>query len=130
MGEGVIADLVAFAEDALHDGDVVLRDFPDHEEGGFDVVLLEDVEDLRGVFWVGAIVEGDGDLLGVITVLGDGVGQRIGVHGLGDDGEVLRRDGIVVVHGEGATTVLRGAGDAKNVAVTFGVYVLTGGDDG
>ena len=47
MGEGVVADLVAFAIDALHGADVLLGLLADHEEGALDVVLLEDVEDLR-----------------------------------------------------------------------------------
>ncbi len=82
MGEGVVADLVAFAIDALHDADVLLGLFADHEEGALDVVLLEDVEDLRGPLGVGPVVEGERDLFGVVAVLGDGVGERIGVHRL------------------------------------------------
>src|SRR6185437_15116854 len=88
----------------------------------------EDVEDLRSPGGVGAIVEGDRDLFGVVAVLGDGVGQGVLVHRLRDDGEVLRRDGGVVVHRDGAMAVLRRLGDAQDVAVAFGVDVPSGGD--
>ena len=55
--------------------DVVLGLLADHEEGSDDVVLLEDVEDLRRPGWVGAVVEAERDLFGVVAVLRDGVGQ-------------------------------------------------------
>ncbi len=128
MGEGVVADLVAVAVDALHEADVVLGDFADHEEGADDVVLLEDGEDLRGPLGIGAVVEADGDFFGMVAVLRDGVGQRVGVHRLGDDAEVGLGDRRVVVHGEGAVAVLRRAGDAQDVAIAFGVDVLSGRD--
>ena len=128
--EGVIADLVAFTVDPLHGGDVVLCLLADHEEGSDDVLLLEDVEDLRRPDWVGTVVKGDRDLFGVVAVLRDGVGQGVLVHRLGDDGEVLRRDGGVVVHGDGAAAVLRWAGDAEDVAVAFGIDVPSGRDVG
>ena len=128
--EGVVADLVAFAVDPLHGGDVVFGLLADHEEGSDDVVLLEDVEDLRRPGRVGTVVKAEGDLFGVIAVLRDGVGQGVLVHRLGDDGEVLRGDGGVVVHRDGAMAVLGRAGDAEDVAVAFGVDVPSGCDVG
>ncbi len=130
VGEGVVADLVAFTVDPLHDAYVVLGDFADFEEGAFDVVAVEDVEDLRGPDGVGAVVEGEGDLFGDVAVLREGVGQRVAVEGLIDDGEVLRGDGFVIVEFGGAVAVLREAGDAEDIAVAFGVDVLARGDTG
>jgi len=130
MRVGVVANLVAVFVDALHEPDVVLGDFADHEEGADDVVLLEDGEDLRCPLRVRAVVEADGYFLGMVAVLRDGVGERIGVHRLGDDAEVGLGNGWVVVHGEGAVAVLGEAGDAEDVAIAFGVDVLPGRDLG
>ena len=130
MRVGVIADLVAVVVDALQEADVVLGDLADHEEGADDVVLLEDGEDLRSPLGVRAVVEADGHLFGMVAILRDGVGERIGVHRLGDDAEVGLGNGGVVVHGEGAVAVLGAAGDAQDVAIAFGVDVLSGRDLG
>ncbi len=81
----MVADLVAFTIDPLHEADVVFGLLADHEEGAVDVVLLEDVEDLRRPVGIGAVVEGERDLFGVVAVLRDGVGERVGVHRLVDD---------------------------------------------
>ena len=130
VGEGVVADLVAFAVDALHDADVVLGGLADHEEGGLDVQALEDVEDARGPGGIGAVVEGEGDLPGMVAVLGDGVGERVGVHGLFCDHLLRDGDLVVVVEGEGAVAVLGLAGDAEDVAVALGVDGVAGLDGG
>jgi len=68
MCEGVVADLVAFAIDALHSADVLFGLLADHEERALDVVLLEDVEDLWGPLGIGPVVEGKRDLLRLIAV--------------------------------------------------------------
>ncbi len=128
VSEGVVADLVTFTVDALHDADVLLGFFADHEEGALDVVLLEDVEDLRGPVGIGAVVEGERDLARVIAVLTYGVGERIGGHGLLGDHAVLQGDGFVVVEGDDALAALRLAGDAENVTFAFGVDVVAGLD--
>ena len=114
----------------MHEADVVLGLLADDEEGSGDVVLLEDGEDLGRPLGIGAVVEADGDLFGVVAVLRDGVGEGVGVHGLGDDAEVGLGDGGVVVHGEGAAAVLGLSGDAQDVAIAFGVDVLAGRDLG
>ena len=64
MGVGVVADLVAFAHDALHQADILRGLGADEHEGALDVLLLEDVEDLRRPLGVGAVVEGERDSLG------------------------------------------------------------------
>ena len=58
MRPGVIADLMAFRNDAAHDGGISLHQIADEEEGAFDVSLLEDVEQLRSQAWVRAVVKG------------------------------------------------------------------------
>ncbi len=130
VSEGVVADLVAFVVDPLHDADVVLGDLTDHEEGAFDVVLLEHVEDARRPFRVGTVVEGEGYLLGVVAVKADGVGQRVGVHDL--LGDHLERDGnlIVVIEGDATAAGLWFAGDAEDVADAFVVDGVAGLDGG
>ena len=125
MGVGVVADLVAFAHDPLHEADVVRGLRADHEEGAFDVFLLEDVEDLRRPLGIGPIVEGEGDLVGMVAVVLDGVGARIDVHVLVDD-ELLARVGLVGIDGDGALAGLRQAGDAEDVAVALSVDVVAG----
>ena len=125
MRIGVIADLVAFADDALHEADVVRGLGADQEEGAFDVFLLQDVENLRRPLGIGAVVEGERKLIGMVAVLLDGVGARIHIHVLVDD-ELLARVGLVGIHFYGALAGLRQAGDAQNVAVALGVHVVAG----
>jgi len=128
VGEGVVADLVAFAVDALHETDVVFGDLADHEEGALDVVPLEDVEDLWGPVGVGAVVEGERDHVGLVAVLLERVGGRIGLHHL--FGDHLDGDGdlVVVVEGEGAGAGLGAFDDAEDVAGALGVYGVAGRD--
>ena len=130
MGEGVIADLVTFVVHALHDAYIVLGDLADHEEGALDAVLVQDVEDARGPDWVGAVVEGDGDLFGLVGVVLDRVGQGVRLHGLARDHLRVHGNLVVVVEREGALAVLRLAGDAHDVAGAFVVDVVAGGDGG
>ena len=94
MGVSVVADLVAFAHDALHEADIFLGLSADEHEGAFDVFLLEDVQNLWGPLGVGSVVEGERNFVGVVSVLLDGVGAGIGVHVFIDD-ELLARVGLV-----------------------------------
>ena len=59
MEVGVIADLVAFALDALHEADVFLSFGADHHERALDIFLFENVENFRGSIWDQAVVEGE-----------------------------------------------------------------------
>ena len=101
----------------------------DHEEGALDVVLLQDVENLRRPVRIGSVVEAERDLLRVVAVLrrrcrrADRSPSTPAVIDA-----VLRRDGVVVVHGDDAPAVLRLAGDAQDVALALGVDVVAGLD--
>ena len=96
MGVGVVADLMALAHHTLHDADVLLGLFTDEHEGSFDAFVAENIENLWRPLGVGAVVEGERYLLGVIAVLLDGVGAGINVHVLIGD-ELLARVGFVGV---------------------------------
>ncbi len=106
-----------------HEADVVSGLGSDGHEGGFDVPGLEDVENLWSPLGIGAVVEGERNLVGMVAVLLDGVGVRIDVHVLIDD-ELLARVGLVGIHFDGALAGLRQAGDAQNVAFALGVHVM------
>ena len=124
MCVGVVADLVAFAHHTFHDADVFRSLRADHHEGGFGVFLLEDVEDLWSPFGIGPIVEGERDLIGVVTVILDDVSARVDVHVLIDD-ELALRIGLVGIDRDGALAGLGQAGYAKDIAVPFVVHVVT-----
>jgi hypothetical protein len=75
-GEGlvvprVVDELETVVHDPLHEAGVGFGPGAGDAEGGADVVLLQEVEDLLGVAAVGAEVEGEGDLFGVVTVVVD-----------------------------------------------------------
>src|ERR1035438_134092 len=57
MRVGVVANLVAFAINALHDPNIFGSFGADQHEGAFHAFLLQNVEDLRSPLGVGAIVE-------------------------------------------------------------------------
>jgi hypothetical protein len=105
MGVGVVADFVAFAHHALHEADILSGLGADEHEGSLDVLLFQDVENLRRPLGIGAVVEGDGDLIGMVAVVLDRVGAGIDVHVLIDD-ELLARIGLVGVDGDGALALL------------------------
>ena len=67
VGIGVVADLVAVGHHAFQQGPVRDAVLADDEKGGGDVELFEDREDLRGVFVVRPIVEGQRDHLGLVS---------------------------------------------------------------
>ena len=68
----------------------------DEHECAFDVLRFEDVEDLWRPLGIGAVVEGERNLVGMVAVLLDGIGVRIDIHVLVDD-ELLARVGLVGV---------------------------------
>ena len=96
MGIGVVADLIAFAHDALHEADILQGLIADHHERAFDVLLLEDVEDSGRPFGIGAVVKRERDFVGMVAVVLHRVGVRIHIHVLVDD-ELLARVGLVGV---------------------------------
>ena len=63
MGEGVVPDFVAFLVNALGNAGILFNFQPDEEEGGLDVFFFQYVENLGSPGRVGAVVEGDGNLL-------------------------------------------------------------------
>ena len=85
MREGVVADLMAFANVALQQVDVVLRLLADHHESGLHVVLLQHVENLRRPDRVGTVVEGQRKLVRMVAVLLDDVRPRQRLHVLVGD---------------------------------------------
>src|SRR4030042_312619 len=58
---GMIADDMPFGQYALGDIRVKLNVLSDNEEGRFDIVFVENVQYLSGVYTVGAVVKGKGD---------------------------------------------------------------------
>ena len=58
---GVVRDRVAGRGDLAHQGEVSRDLLADHVEGGLDVVLLEDLEDLGRVDRAGSVVQGQRD---------------------------------------------------------------------
>ncbi len=130
MGEGVVANLVAFAVHALHQADVVLRLLADHEEGPAHMLFLQDVENPRRPRRVRPIVEAEGYLVRDIAGLGHGIRERIRGHRLRGHGAVPFRNRVVVVHGHHAMAGLHFARDIENVAFALEVDVVAGLDSG
>ena len=62
---GVVADEVAGGGDGSGDGWALADEAADHEEGGADLMLREDFEEALGGDVVGAVVVGEGDLVGI-----------------------------------------------------------------
>ena len=92
----------------------------DHEEYSGYVLLLQNVQDLRGPFRIGAIVKGKGDFFICGAELVNVVGERDGF--VGFVGEKVGR-GVVF---EGAPAVLGSIRDMPEVAVAFEDQVGTG----
>src|SRR5689334_22007640 len=63
MGEGVVPYFVAGGQHAAREFRLLAHEFPDHEEGGADVVLSEYVEQRRRAGRVRSVVKGERDLL-------------------------------------------------------------------
>ena len=62
MSPRVVPDLVALGENSFHNRWIALGVLTNHEEGRFDVSLLENVEEPRRGFRTRAVVEGHGDV--------------------------------------------------------------------
>ena len=63
MGIGVVADFMALGHHPLHEAGIGLGIAADDEEGGRHMLGLEDVENLRRPFRIGAVVEGQRHVL-------------------------------------------------------------------
>ena len=127
MRPGVVTDFIAFADDALHQPDVVGGFVADEQEGAFDVLLLQDVKDLGRPPRIGAVVERERKLIGMVAILFNGVGARIHIHVLVDD-ELLARIGLVGVDFDCAFAWLGQTGNAQDIPVSLGVNVVAGLD--
>jgi len=121
----VVADLVALARNSLHEADVFRGLGTDEHEGALDVFLFQDVEDFRRPLGIGAVVEGDGHLVGVVSIVFDGVSAGIHVHVLIHD-ELLARIFFVGVNRNSALAGLGQTGDAHDVALAFDVEIVAG----
>lgn len=58
---GVVADGMAFADHACYQGRVLLGTAADHEEGGFDFIFAQHIQELRGEARIRHIIEGKSD---------------------------------------------------------------------
>lgn len=58
---GVVADGMAFADHPRHQGRVLLRTAADHEEGGFDFIFAQHIQELRCESRIRHIIEGESD---------------------------------------------------------------------
>ena len=130
MREGVVADLVTFANDALHQSNILFRRCANHEECTLHVAGFKDVEDLWSPLGVGSVVEADGNLVGVIAEVVNVVGVRVHIHVLIDSEAAIL---MLIFHGavgrfhfNGAGAIRWSAGDAENVSVAFGINVVPG----
>ena len=74
MGEGVIADLVAFGHLATQQVRVQLAVDTDDEEGGRHACFAQSIEDLRRVPGIGAVIESQRHLACRAAVAGNHVG--------------------------------------------------------
>ncbi len=64
VGHGVVADEVAGGGDLADERGALADEAADEEEGGVGLMFGEDFEEVRGGFGVGAVVVGEGDLVG------------------------------------------------------------------
>src|SRR5207302_11138156 len=113
MRERVIADLVTFVVDALHQAGIVLGRNAYEEEGRGCVLALEYIEDLRRVVWIGAVVEGDCDLLLLVSI-------GFELIRLGQLGETLIRHESRIGIDDNRSLARRGTlHDAQDLALSF-----------
>lgn len=71
---GVVADGVAASSDLFDQARVVFRVAAEHEEGGFGIVLFEQVQNLGCVFGAGAVVKCEVDDFAVLFRFAAGLG--------------------------------------------------------
>src|SRR5205823_1098148 len=92
VADGVVAELVPGGHHLLDEVGVRRGLRADHAEDGLDVVLLEDLQDLRGPHRVRAVVNGDVEAAaGPVRGVHDG---RLHGGGAGRLGPLARVDGI------------------------------------
>ena len=122
MGVGVIANIVALGEYPSHEIGIGLRVLADDEEARANVLLLQDIENLRRPVRIGTVVESECELAGRRT---GSLNDERGWHrliGVADD------LACVVVDIEGS---LAGSGHLQHMqdlAVALEVDVLAGAD--
>src|SRR6267143_1070392 len=120
MREGMISDFMAFGVLALEKFRPMVGHVADDEEHGGYVLLLQDVQDLRGPLGIGAIVKGKGDFF----IRG---AELVNVKGERDDFVGFIGEKVSCgVEFEGAPAVLGSIRDMPEVAVTFEDQVGTG----
>ena len=119
----MVADLVAFAEQALHKADVFRGLSADKKERALYVLLLQNVENPGCPLGVGAVIERNGNLVDAVAVVFDGIRPRINIHVLVDD-ELLSRVFLVGIHGDGALAGLRQTGNTHDVAFALDVEIV------
>src|SRR5882762_8695285 len=113
MREGVISNFVAFGVLALENIRPLVGHVADHEEYSGYVLLLQNVQNLRGPLRIGTIIKGKGDFFICGAELVDVEGERDDV--VGFVGEKVR---CCVVF-EGAPAVLGSVGNMPEVAVAL-----------
>ena len=91
MIEGVVADLMARLDEAGRQVGELLHLGAGEEEGGRDVVAIEDGEDGIAGEWGGPIVEGEGDEGPCRLDLSDEAAEELGRSGVGQEPRAPRR---------------------------------------
>ncbi len=113
MSEGMISNFVAFGILALENIRPLVGHVADHEEHARYVLLLQNVQDLRGPLRIGAIVKGKSDFFVCGADLVNVEGERDDV--VGFVGEKVRCSFVF----EGAPAVLGSIRDMPDVAVAL-----------
>ena len=120
MGEGVVADLVAFGVDALNDAAEFFSLDADDEKCGGDVLVFEDVEDAGGPLGIGAVIEGERQLILAGAVTRHAIRLREGC-------EILVVDEAGIFVDADLALPIGGLGfDVQDFAAAFHVDVLAG----
>ena len=76
MAIGVIAYLVSLSNNPIYRFGMLLNPISDHEEGGFDVVLGENIKQLVRIGWTRSIVVGECDDSFVCVQVDDILSER------------------------------------------------------
>ena len=117
--EGVVAYHVAAVVHLAHDGQVLLDVDAHHEEGGVQVPLVEDVEHLGRPSGVGAVVEGEQQVLAAATA------KLLQLVGRGQDDVVFGSDeNVGVVHVDVASAVAWRAYEVEDLALAYVVGLV------
>src|SRR5271163_3610161 len=65
VGHGVVANQMSRGVNGADDVRALTGEAPDHEKRRADLMLGQDIEQLKGIRIVGAVIESEGDLIGV-----------------------------------------------------------------